>query len=124
MSHPEQGGSNPEYEQPGLYVKAAGFSDETLAGQVYYYTQEAIFAAPCDLSCYRFMLDEMSYVAVLGSPPPAEVDEQLTALLAAGEPTPLPDDVVAMLQARRAQARQIGPWVEGHYQPGKRFRRQ
>ncbi len=35
-------------------------------------------------------------------------------------PTQLPEDILTMLDERRKQAQQIGPWVEGHYRPGKR----
>jgi hypothetical protein len=124
MPSPEQRGQSPPEQEPSaLYIKAARFSDDALAGQIFFLAQETIFASPCDLSCYRLQLDQVSHVAVLGSQPPPEVDEHLTTLLATGELTSLPEDALAFLQARRAQARQIGSWVEGHYRPGKRFRR-
>jgi hypothetical protein len=44
-------------------------------------------------------------------------------LLASGELTELPDDIVAYLQTRRQQASKLGKWVEGHYHPGKRHTR-
>jgi hypothetical protein len=41
--------------------------------------------------------------------------------LAAGEPAVVPEDVLRLLNARRTAATQVGPWVEGHYRPGKRL---
>ncbi len=57
---------------------------------------------------------------------PAEVNLQQALeriLYTEGTPTTLPDDVLTLLQERREQARQIGPWVEGHHRPGIVFER-
>ena len=124
MPSPEQGRQyRPEQDPSSPYIKAARFDDEPTAAQVYISAQEMIFASPCDLSCYRFQLDQINHVAILGSQPPPEVDAHLTALLEAGQLTTLPNDIRSFLQVRRAQAGQMGSWVEGHYRPGKRFRR-
>jgi hypothetical protein len=60
------------------------------------------------------------YVAVLGSPPPLELDQQLDSILAQGEATTLPNLILSSLNARRAQASQIAPWVEGYCPRRKR----
>ena len=38
-----------------------------------------------------------------------------------GEPATIPEDVLKLLNARRAAATEAGPWVEGHYRPGTRL---
>ena len=112
--------SDPERE-PRPFCLAARFRAEAVAGRSYARAQQAIFAADCDLSAYRFLLDQAWHVAVLGAPPVEELTITLTALLTAGEPVTLPADVVQLLAKRRAEQRRLGPWVEGHYRPGKRL---
>ena len=103
------------------YVRAVRFAGEGPAGQVYFAVQDAIFTGPPnDVSAYRFHQRSGSwYVAVVGKEPPPELDERISAILAAGELVTLPEEVVATLTARRAQARKLGPWLEGHYRPGQ-----
>ena len=103
------------------YLRAVRFASEQLAGQVYVQVQDAIFTGPPnDVSAYRFHQGSgVWYVAVLGNPPPSELDERISALLAPGEPVTLPAEVVATLTARRAQMRTLGPWAEGHHRPGR-----
>jgi len=98
-----------------------------LAEQIYFRAQRVIFneRSKCDLSAYRFQqpqIDQASYVAVLGEPPPEELARKIERLLAAGEPIELPDEVLRFFVERRKQAIQAGPWVEGHYRPGKGHR--
>ena len=79
-----------------------------------------MFNAPdCDLSTYRFVLQGVSHVTVLGEPPPEELDRRIRKILSAREPTSVPVDVLKLLQERRAQATQEGRWVERHYRPGQ-----
>ena len=104
------------------YVRAARFAGEQPAGQAYVALQRAIFtAAPNDLSAYRFQLDRVYHVAVVGVRPPPALETRLTAILAAGEPAELPAPVQQTLLARRAQVTPHGPWSEGHYRPGRRL---
>ncbi len=111
----------PREAEPSPYYRAARFAAEPSARRTYFAVQDAIFQHPTDLdlSAYRFQLNRISHVAVLGQPPPDEVDQQLQALLAAGEATELPPDVLKLLRERRAQATRHGPWSEGHYRPGR-----
>ncbi len=69
------------------------------------------------------MLEQIYHVAVLGGPHvEAALQAQIeTILYAEGSPTELPEEVLVYLAERRQQAQQIGPWVEGHYRPGRRF---
>jgi hypothetical protein len=99
----------------------AAFADDRTAGRVYARVQDAIFTTPCDLSAYRFLLDQVPHVAVLGAPPPPDLDEALVQLLAAGTPTTLPSVVQQALIDRRQQMGRRGPWTEGHYRPGRRL---
>jgi hypothetical protein len=121
MPSPEvsRGPDNQEWEH-SLYLKASRFATEPPARRVYAALQETIASVPCDLSTYRFLLDRISHVAVLGQTPPPDLDQKVSRLLSRGESVTLPAAVVAMLEARRAQAATIGPWVEGHYRPGQR----
>jgi hypothetical protein len=59
-------------------------------------------------------------VAVLGEPPPEDLDQQLQAILGQGVPATLPEEILDYLKQRRAAAIQQGQWVEGHYRPGLR----
>ena len=104
------------------YIRAARFAGEPPAGQAYVALQQAIFtAAPNDLSAYRFQLDGVYHVAVVGIRPPPTLEERLTAILAAGEPAALPATVQQALLARRAQVTPHQTWWEGHYRPGRRL---
>ena len=74
---------------------------------------------PNDLSAYRLRLREVWHVAVLGEPPPPDLDERITTILAAGEPAILPAEVMTALTERRAQSIRQGPWVQRHFRPGQ-----
>jgi len=107
--------------EPG-YLRVARFAGETPAGRAYRRTQDLLFATPdCELSAFRFHLDRIWHVAVLGDQPPEDLERQLRAILSRGEPASLPEDILLQLQRRRAQATRVGPWAEGHYRPGERF---
>ena len=110
-----------ETSQPELprYCRAARFKSQAEAGQSYQQAQALLYTSPCDLSAYRFLLDDTGFVAVVGEPPSEDLERKLTAILAAGEPVSLPDDILRRLATRRAQASRFGPWIEGHYRPGK-----
>jgi hypothetical protein len=112
-------------EETSLWYRAAQYSGEQQAGTTYTQAQDTIFHNECDLSAYRMLLDQIWHVAVLGGVP-AEVSfqQELERILyTEGTPTTLPDDVLTMLHERREQARQLGPWVEGHHRPGIVFER-
>ncbi len=125
MASPERGPGGPEQHprrehEPVPYQRAARFAGEQPAGQAYFAAQRTIFEGPPnDLSAYRFQLNRIYHVAVLGQPPPAELEEQLTAILASGEPAELPTDVLQALSDRRRQMSGRAPWTEGHYRPGR-----
>jgi hypothetical protein len=74
-----------------------------------------------ELSAYRLMLNAIYHVAVLGEQPKPETDEAITRIISQGQPTTLPNEVSAALNARRLEMKQHGSWVEGHYRPGKRL---
>src|SRR5215208_1754478 len=121
MPSPEHGPGGPpdqpqrQEHEPLPYQRVARFADADVAGQVYAHAQDADFGGPpADLSVYRFLLDTVSHVAVLGAPP-AALDSQLIAILAVGEPATLPPTVLQALTVRRQQQRRHGSWVEGHY---------
>src|ERR1041384_8020159 len=98
MSSPEQPAAEP---QP--YYQAVRSPTERSAGQAYFQAQEAIFTTDCDLSAYRLQVNRLWHVAVLGSPPPEQLERSLRTILAAGKPIPLPADVLSILLERRAQ---------------------
>ena len=128
MPSPEHGPSGPTDQPrrpehgPAPYHRTVRFADEPTAGRAYRAAERAIFTGPPnDLSAYRFQLNTIYHVAVLGEPPPAALDAQLTAILARGEPATLPHAVLAALAERRRQMRRRGPWFEAHYRPGQRL---
>ncbi len=104
------------------YHRAARFADEHGAGQAYTRAQHAIYARPdSDVSVYRLQLNRSWHVAAVGETPPVDLAETLTDILAAGDPTALPDEVLKLLVQRRAAAVREGPWVERHHRPGERL---
>jgi hypothetical protein len=118
--HQKEGGEDQtENRRCSLHTARPRYEDERLAGDAYFQAQEAIFNTDHELSAYRLKLEEIFYVAVLGDTPPEDFDQTIRAILAAGEPASLPPHILAYLNQRRLQARKLGPWVEGHYRPGK-----
>jgi hypothetical protein len=99
---------------------AARFASEADAGQAYFKAQDALLHGPDnDLSAYRLQLNHIWHVAVLGEQPPRSLERQLRRILAAGDSTTLPAEVLELLRERRARATQLGPWVEKHQWPGE-----
>jgi hypothetical protein len=121
MPSPERGGYQPERErkEPPFH-QAARFTEERLAGRVYKQAEQTIYENDCDLSTYRLQVDRAWHVAVLGEVPPQALAGQLQTILAAGEPTTLPREVLTLLMERRRQAGKVAPWVERHYRPKNR----
>jgi hypothetical protein len=99
-------------------MATARFPTEASAGAAYLAAQAALYTAPeADVSVFRLQLNRVWHVAALGEQPPANLADQLTAILAAGEPVSLPTAVLAELARRRAQAMRQAPWVERHLRP-------
>ena len=124
MPSPERdpGAPKPERREHDVpsYLRAARFAGERPAGTVYFGLQDAIASGPPnDLSVYRMQVARVYHVAVHGEPPPAELDHQITTILAAGEPADLPAEVVQALAQRRRQAIRRSSWTERHYRPGR-----
>jgi hypothetical protein len=111
-------------EQPiAPYILASRYDDEPQARLAYMQIQDTIAQNECDLSAYRLMLEEHSFVAVLGDAPNLDLDAHIQQILATGTFWTLPVDVISTLSKRRASLSHEGPWVEGHHQPGHRIRR-
>ncbi len=129
MPSPEgRGGFPNKPEEPhkeqehGPFYMASRFRSELSAKLSYQQAQELIFRDhKADLSAYRFLLDQVSHVAVVGSPPHERLQSRLQKILSNGDPTSLPDEVVNALHRRRAEMKQQGDWVEGHYRHGKKL---
>jgi hypothetical protein len=110
--------TTPEHPaEPLPYFQAARFRGERPAGRAYFRAQEAIRDAECDVSVFRVRLEQDWHVAVLGQTPPESLDRSLRRILAWGEPTTLPDDILQQLRERRTQATKLGPWIERHARP-------
>ncbi len=109
-----------EQEQTPYYL-AARYAGERQAGRAYFEGQETILRADCDLSVFRFQLNRIWHVAVLGEKPPEDLEGKLKTILSRGAPTPLPSEVLETLARRRESATEKGPWVERHYRPGDRI---
>src|SRR4051812_38858031 len=102
MPSPEQSAEPPRPAE--TYFQAACLSGERPAGRAYVRAQEAIRTTECDLSVFRVRLVRDWHVAVLGQAPPENLDRSLRRILATGQPTSLPDDILKLLWERRAQA--------------------
>src|SRR5687768_8905209 len=119
MPSHERPQGEPNKDKPESFISVARFEREQLALSAYIKTHDLIFATDCELSVYRFQVKNVSHVAVIGEEPEEGLRRQLEALLAAGSPAALPPDIARVLFERRAQAKRLGPWVEGHYRPGR-----
>lgn len=108
-----------EQQPQSPYIRAARFGADAHALSAYSQAQTTIFASECDLSAYRIRFKDVPHVVVLGSPPTPDIDQKLTEILKTGDAASLPTDIISTLTQRRAEARRMGPWVEGHYRPGK-----
>ena len=109
--------SEPPQEREPLepYLKAVSYrSDQTALG-VYNRIQAMLFGSSWDLSTYRIRYQDVPHVVVLGSSPPTEGDKEISAMLGAGSPASLPEEVLTYLWQRRADAQRLGPWVERHW---------
>jgi hypothetical protein len=109
-------------QEPVPYHRASRFRGESSSRRAYFQTQDTIFNEPeCDLSAYRFLLRQFWHVAVLGEPPPEDLERKLQEILQRGEPSTLPPEILKLLSERRAQATRQAPWVERHYRPGEKL---
>jgi len=103
------------------YHRSARFSGDEPAGHAYEQLQESLYSGPPnDLSAYRLIFNQIYYLSILGQKPPDELERQLEAILAAGEPAELPQDILKTLTERRRQSIKQGRWVEKHFRPGQR----
>lgn len=90
---------------PG-YLLVARFKRDAAARRVYTQVQETIRPADYDLSCYNLRLNSEPTVVVVGDAPPADLDERLRRMLAAGAPADLPpNNISACRSAVRPAAR-------------------
>lgn len=114
---------SPPGQQAGCpaFLRIVRFKRDAAAKRVYIAAQEAIRNAECDLSVYNLRFNGEPTLVILGCAPPADLDERLRRMLAAGTPADLPPDIIAMLTQRSIEEWRKGPWSEGHYDPGKRL---
>jgi hypothetical protein len=109
----------PRRERKGelpAFHPAARFPNEQAAGDAYEQAQEALYTGPPnDLSSFRLILNQAWCVTVIGPEPPAELHEQIAAILATGEPRDLPEELLRALGERRGRAIRHAPWTERHY---------
>ena len=106
------------------YVRAARFAGEESAGSTYFQIQELVghVSGDVDLSVYRFIRNDVWYVAVVGDRPPNELRQEIDTALALGDSVRLDKETRRWLRKRRRQQSSRGSWVEGHYRPGRGFR--
>ncbi len=108
--------------QPVPYYQAARFVGEEPAGQAYFQIQDLLLVVEeNNLSAYRFRLNRIWHVSVLGDPPPTDLEHKINDILSTGQGASIPDDVLKLLVERRSRATKQGDWVEGHYRPGKKL---
>jgi hypothetical protein len=102
------------------YYQAARFPNKSTAGAVYSVVQDIIFNdVDCDLSAYRLKQERTFLVVVIGEKPPDSLHIAIEALLTNGVLVSLSQDQLHYLQDRRAEATQLGSWVEAHYEEGE-----
>lgn len=105
----------PEQSQEPFCI-AAKFQAEPVSRRAYFTAQDAIKKhQDNDLSVYRFQLTGVFHVAVLGVTPPEPLEQRLRQILAIGDPATLPENIISILVARRAEISRQGSWVEKHY---------
>ena len=98
------------------YYQAARFHNKKAAGAVYDVIQDILYQnVDCDLSAFRLKQERTFLVIVLGEKPPDSLHIALEALLTNGVLVSLSEDQLNYLQDRRAEATQLGSWVEAHY---------
>ncbi|GEM_PF-966528 len=118
MPSPETEGGPEKSSEPFCIVSK--FQAEPVSRRAYFTAQSTIKKHwDNDLSVYRFQLSGVFHVAVLGLTPPVPLEQQLRLILATGDPATLPENIVALLFARKIQASQHGPWIERHYRERK-----
>ena len=76
-----------------------------------------LYGSEYELSAFRFQLDRLWHVAVVGEPPPETFDQAVQAMLSGGTVETLTPDLITFFNERRIEAREIAPWVERHYRP-------
>lgn len=86
MPSPEQSeGVRREEQERTPYYQASRISGERVAGKAYAKAQHIIFTAACNLSAYRFQLDRIWHVAVIGEQLDEAIQKQIQKILGAGE---------------------------------------
>ena len=114
MASPETERGPEQLQEP--FCIAAKFRAEPTSRRAYFTAQNTIKKdRDNDLSVYRFQLSGVFHVVVLGMAPPAPLEQQLRQILTTGDPATLPENVIALLFARRAEISRQGPWFERHY---------
>ena len=72
-------------------------------------------AEDVDLSAFRFQLNPVDHVVIVGDPPPVDPHEELRSALAAREPTVVAEEAFRLLHGPETAATQAGSWVIGQY---------
>lgn len=102
------------------YYQAARFPNKRAAGAVYSVVQDILYKnVDCDLSVYRLKQERTFIVVVIGEKPVESLHIAIEALLTNGVLVSLAEDQLHYLQDRRAEATQLGSWVEAHYEEGE-----
>ena len=98
------------------YYQAARFHNKKAAGAVYEVIQDILYKnVDCDLSAFRLKQERTFLVVVIGDKPVDSLHIALEALLTNGVLVSLSEEQLNYLQSRRAEATQLGSWVEFHY---------
>ncbi len=114
MPSPEQSGEPQEGSE--RWYQARRYANELASRRPYNEAQEAIYQqTETDLSAYRFQLDTVYHVAVLGGKPVEAVEQIIMKILSTGEPVELEEPLLDALFERQRQLKKMAGWVEGHY---------
>jgi hypothetical protein len=108
-------------EQDTQYYVAARYPSKQTAGKAYTSIERLIYEADCDLSAYRYFVRSERFwsVVIVGEVPPTALHERFITILKTltrGELVDTLDaDTLRLLRTRREQQKQLGPWVERHF---------
>jgi hypothetical protein len=83
--------------QSERYCRAARFPDQPSSESPYLQLQDLVFESDSDLSVFRFQLDNIWHIAVLGDHPGEDIDRRLEQLVSLGQATELDSDMLDFL---------------------------
>jgi len=79
------------------YCRVASFVDDNVARFAYQWAEAVIATTECSLAAFCFLQSSYPHVAVVGVPLPEDLDHWIEGILSLGEPSSIPDRLLAQL---------------------------